>query len=192
MKTLRIEPLYLFPAFVACLPFLAVWLSRTPNESEPAFRTVRLDWMLVELPGQVVEARAMDPGGMHYITAGNAWRMAVVALVPAPDGSPIRSAAAKGAPAVARLYRTLFPSENLQDLDARLVAQEEAYHLTGRRPSDGWHVAGRVRLLPVRPFALVLLVAAPTAGDARTTADRIFRSVAIQAPDAAAAPPSDD
>lgn len=177
----KIEPAHLFLVFVACLPFVAVWVGRRQKET-PEYQRVALDWISVELPGTVQQVQRNPQTGMRFITASATDCFAVVALVPAPAQSELAQAYAAGAPAVAEAFQRLFPSQALEGVECDLELPRKTYRLTGRRQSDQWGVAGHMGIIHVQPapVALVVLAAAVRPRKAIETAQRVLDSVGVK------------
>ncbi|GEM_PF-3469718 len=177
----RPTPLVLFVIFIPLMLALVLWvryLVERPRIQD--YTEVRLPWIELEMPGEVVEERVNPYNGVHFVSGVDARREMVVALLPMPEGSHIRSTFAEGPDGPARVFRRVFHRAFLRDVGARHLPYVDTYVLNGRREEDDWQLAGRIRLFEDRGWALAVMALAPDEDAARRAALHIFQTAVVR------------
>ncbi|MBN1256367.1 MAG: hypothetical protein JXA52_01540 [Planctomycetes bacterium] len=179
LTKLKINSLYAFLAIVACL-FAALWLGGGKNPTGGiTWRLIESEWLSAEMPAALMESKE-DLNGIHYFTSGDGNNIAVVALLPAPEGSEIRRAIKEGAPRVAEAFLRLFPLEGIGHLDCRLDPERKSYELTGLRRQSPRSINGSVWLVAGMDKVVVVMTSARLASQAEALCERIRKSILIK------------
>jgi len=177
----RPTPLVLFLVFIPLMLALVLWvryLIERPRIQD--YAEVRLPWIELGMPGEVVEERINPYNGVHFVSAVDARREMVVALLPVPEGSRIRGTFAEGPDGAARVFRRVFYMAFLRDVEAQYVPYADTYVFTGARKEDDWPLAGRMRLFEDREWAIVVMALAPDEDAARRAALRMFQTSVVK------------
>lgn len=175
----KINPLILFGIFVVLLPVLLVAIRGSfQKRAEITFQLIERDWIRLELPGVLLDERS-TPAGVRYLTAGEDRCEIVLAMVPAPEGSPAQEAMTQGALPLETLYTQLFSSVDISDLDCTLFSSGH-YVVSGRRRSDGWFLCGDMRGDLAKDSLFALMVIAPDEARAEAVRSRMSASFVVK------------